>query len=306
MARYTPPPVPEFIIPADVPRARHYLYLENLRIITKKNLKTMFIFSADQRIEHMHEDFYGEGIALDDNNPHHMFAIANEGFVGAMAAPLGFIAHYALGYTKVPFIAKLNGKTNLVSQDLKDPFSRQLWTVEEVMRIRNETYLIFCGVGLTVYLGSVFESEMLEQAARSIYQAHQYGLLAMLWMYPRGKAVSDERDGRLLAGAVGVANSLGADIVKIHPPRDGNGKTALEWLSIIKEAAGNTRVVCSGGPAIDTETLLSTIKTYIATGVDGFAIGRNIHQKSFAEAVQLTKDIHEAIQPITKKGSIRS
>ena len=31
---------------------------------------------------------------------------------------------------------------------------------------------------------------MLEQAAHIIYEAHQHGLITILWMYLRGKAVS--------------------------------------------------------------------------------------------------------------------
>lgn len=41
-------------------------------------------------------------------------------------------------------------------------------------------------------------------------------LSAVLWMYPRGKAVKDEKEPRLIARATGVAACLGSDFVKVN------------------------------------------------------------------------------------------
>ena len=68
------------------------------------------------------------------------------------------------------------------------------------------------GVGYTVYSGSEFEGQMLHEAAQAVFQAHQHGLLSVLWMYPRGRSVADEKDPHLVAGAAGVACALGSDL----------------------------------------------------------------------------------------------
>ena len=50
----------------------------------------------------------------------------------------------------------------------------------------------------------------------------------MLWIYPRGKAVTAEKDPDLIAGAAGVALCLGADFVKVNPPKPEDGRTPAE------------------------------------------------------------------------------
>jgi DhnA family fructose-bisphosphate aldolase class Ia len=68
------------------------------------------------------------------------------------------------------------------------------------------------GLGYTIYLGSENEGEMLAQAAQLVFQAHQAGLVTVLWIYPRGKAVKDEKDPHLIAGAAG--NATGRNILQ--------------------------------------------------------------------------------------------
>ena len=42
--------------------------------------------------------------------------------------------------------------------------------------------------------------EMLTEAATFIRQAHELGMIAVVWMYPRGQAVADEKDPQLISG----------------------------------------------------------------------------------------------------------
>ena len=48
------------------------------------------------------------------------------------------------------------------------------------------------GIGYTIYLGSEYESTMMAEAGELIAQAHANGLIVVLWIYPRGKAVKAE------------------------------------------------------------------------------------------------------------------
>ena len=83
----------------------------------------------------------------------------------------------------------------------------------------------------------------------------------MLWIYPRGKAVTAEKDPDLIAGAAGVALCLGADFVKVNPPKpEGDDKrTAAEALKVASMAAGRTGLVCAGGSTVDAETFLTQL-----------------------------------------------
>ena len=78
---------------------------------------------------------------------------------------------------------------------------------------------------------------MMAEAGELIAQAHANGLLVVLWIYPRGKAVKAEKDPALIAGAAGVALCLGADFVKVNPPKPEDGRTPAEALKVAQQDA---------------------------------------------------------------------
>lgn len=96
---------------------------------------------------------------------------------------------------------------------------------------------------------------MLVQAAQIIYDAHQHGMLSVLWIYPRGAAVKDEKDPHLIAGATGVGACLGTDFVKVNYPKKEGAKSAEIFKEAVK-AAGRTKVVCAGGTSDEAEAFL--------------------------------------------------
>ena len=94
------------------------------------------------------------------------------------------------------------------------------------------------------------------------------------------------------AGAAGVALCLGADFVKVNPPKPEDGSSPAEALKVATMASGRTGLVCAGGSTVDAETFLTQLYDQIHTGgAVGNATGRNIHQRSLDEAVRLTKAI---------------
>lgn len=281
-------------IPADIPNASINEYVNNYDEITLGSGRIM-LFAGDQKIEHLNKDFYGEGISEDDNEPEHLFKIANTAEIGVFAAQMGLISMYGSDYPEVPYLAKLNSKTNLVKTTQKDPLSSQIIDVEQVVEFKNNSGLDILGIGYTVYLGSEFEHIMLREAAQAIYKSHQHGLITVLWIYPRGKAVKDEKDPDLIAGAAGVAATLGADFVKINPPKK-EGVDSAEMLKQAIKAAGKTKVICAGGSSTDPRSFLQRLYDQIhVAGASGNATGRNIHQKPLKEAV----DMCNAITAIT-------
>ena len=149
------------------------------------------------------------------------------------------------------------------------------------------------GVGYTIYLGSQYESHMLEQAAQIVYEAHKHGLITILWMYPRGAYVKKEKDAQMIAGAAGVANCLGADFAKIYPSE---GKNKTELLKLATEAAGNTKLLCAGGPKKEDTLFLQALYNQIHLGgTFGAAIGRSIFQRPLQEAITFTKALSAII-----------
>jgi len=279
------------IVPADVPSVMHETYIRNYTAITQPSGRLM-LFAADQKIEHLNDDFYGEKIHPDALNPEHLFKIAHNGRIGAFATHLGLIARYGERYPQVNYLVKLNGKTNLVSTKNNDPVSLLLWNVDDVVVFQKNSGIPIRGIGYTIYIGSEFEDEMLMQAAQLIAHAHEHGLVTVLWIYARGTSIKDDTDPQIITGAAGLANALGSDFVKIKVPHEADGKTAVQWLKIAQQAAGNTKVICSGGRQVSVKELLQRLDLQLHEGnVGGCAIGRNIFQRSYQDAVALTRAV---------------
>ena len=277
-------------VPADVmPEARE-TYIDNMMAATHGTGRLM-LFACDQKMEHLNKDFYGDGIDIADADPEHLFKIGDQGICGVLAGQRGLIAQYAPDYPNINYLVKMNSKTNLVKTSQQDPFSPQLYDLEAVLAMR-EAGVNIVGLGYTIYLGSEFESQMLAEAGELIAEAHAEGLLVVLWIYPRGKAVTAEKDWELIAGAAGAALCLGADFVKVNPPAPTDDKSSAELLKVASMASGRCGLVCAGGSTVDARTFLSQLYDQIHVGgACGNATGRNIHQRSLDEAVRLTKAI---------------
>ena len=152
---------------------------------------------------------------------------------------------------------------------------------------------------------------MIREAVQAICNCHQNGLVTVLWIYPRGQAVKDEKDPDLIAGATGVAATLGADFVKVNYPKKDGEKSAEVFKRSIK-AAGKTKVICAGGSSTDPQFFLQQLHDQIhISGAMGNATGRNIHQKSLEDAVRIAnatsaitihdKSVEEAFKIYTGK-----
>ncbi len=277
-------------VPADVPAESRDTYIDNYLAATRGTGRLM-LFACDQKIEHLNDDFYGEGIAEEDSDPEHLFRIGSQGVVGVLAGQRGLVARYAPDYPDINYLIKINSKTNLVKTSQEDPYSPQLYDIQTALDLIDNGVNVVA-VGYTIYLGSEYESVMMMEAGQLIADAHAAGLVVVLWMYPRGKAVANEKDPHLIAGAAGVALCLGADFVKVNPPKATEDASSAELLKEASMASGRTGLVCAGGSTVDAPTFLTQLWEQIHIGgAHGNATGRNIHQRSLDEAVRLTKAI---------------
>lgn len=260
-------------------------YVENYMSATQRSGR-LFAFAGDQKIEHLNADFCHEQASQESAHPRHLFRIASKARIGVFATQLGLIARYGLDYPSIRYLVKMNSKTNLIATDQQDPRSYALWSVDQAMEIKQAGNLNIVGVGYTLYLGSLYEAEMMREAAQIFDKAHEYGLITVLWCYPRGQSVKNERDPNIIAGAAGVAVCLGADFVKLNAPDAEDSFESAKKLQQAVRAAGRTRVLCSGGPIRNDHKVLEDVYHQIHIGgARGTAVGRNILHKSENEAV---------------------
>ena len=284
-------------VPADVPDELAETWLRNMAAATNGTGR-LNLFACDQKIEHLNDDFHGEGIPLGSNDPGHLFEIGSrahaEGTLGVLAGQCGLISMYGRDHPDLPYLVKLNSKTNLVKTSQRDPRSLAMWDIDDALALIDNG-LNVVGIGYTVSLGSEYEHEMLTEAATFIRQAHEHGMISVVWMYPRGQAVPDEKTPRLIAGAAGVALCLGADFAKVNHP-NGGSEEATEALKVAVEAAGRTGIICSGGGSLPPRDFLQRLWDQInLAGARGAATGRNIHQRETLDAVSMTAACHAII-----------
>jgi len=224
----------------------------------------------DQGLEHGPTDFNDLNV-----DPKFIIAVAKRGKFSALIFQKGIAEKYSAEIKKsgVPLIVKLNGKTNLVKGE---PVSRAICSVEEAVDLGA------VAVGYTIYIGSEFEGEMLEEAGEIIEEAHGRGMPVVVWIYPRGGGVAARlrgegrrlRKGELMAYAARVGLEIGADVVKLHST---GVKKDVAWAV---GSAGKCKVVVAGGVKKSEKDLIREVKMSVKAGCVGVAIGRNVWQAS--------------------------
>ena len=222
-----------------------------------KNGRCM-ILAYDQGLEHgPTEDFNDRNV-----DPAFIVDVANKGGYTGLALQKGTAEKYYDG--KTPLILKLNGKSVLVKAE---PISRQHCSVKYAEQLGAK------GVGYTIFLGSGHESEMVAEWGRIQEEAHERGMGAICWVYPRGTGVPTDTNPDIVAYAARAGLEFGADIVKIKYSGDAK---SFAWAV---KSAGRAKVVMSGGPKTPTdEAFLSQVRGVMEAGGAGLAVGRNVWQ----------------------------
>jgi len=250
----------------------------SLNKITKDG-KALFL-AYDQGMEHGPTDFNDENV-----DPKKVLEIADSGYFTGVILQKGIAEKYYYASTrsgqayKVPLIAKLNGKTNLVKDE--DPYSPQVCSVKEALEYGAKA------VGYTIYIGSEFEAKMTEEFGKIEQEAEEAGLPVIAWMYPRGRNVPDENDPKVIAYAARVGLELGADFIKIRYTGD---LASFKW---VVQCAAETKVVVMGGSRESEEVFLEKVRTVLEAGAIGVAVGRNVWQHP--EPVAMAKKIADII-----------
>lgn len=242
--------------------------------ITTKG-KSVFL-AYDQGLEH------GPSTDFNDKNvdPLYILDIAKKGKFNAIVYQKGIAEKYhsEIKKSKVPLIVKLNGKTSLYKGE---PIARQLCSVKEAVKLGAKA------VGYTIYIGSEHESEMMAEFEKIEEEAHARGLPVVLWIYPRGKDITNDVSREVLSYAARTGLELGADIVKIK--YCGNADD-LKWAV---KSAGRTKVVVAGGMKSDEWKFLESVRDVMKSGASGIAVGRNVWQAT--KPIELAEKLRKIV-----------
>ena len=216
------------------------------------------LLAYDQGLEHgPSKDFNEKSV-----DPAYILEIAEKGKFTGIIFQKGIAEKYYDG--EIPLIVKVNGKTSLPKGE---PIASQICSVKQAKALGAKA------VGYTIYLGSSYENLMLQEFGKIQQEAHESGLAAIAWIYPRGQAVINDTAPEIVAYAARAGLEAGADAVKIKYTGDSHN---FRWAV---KSAGVARVFMSGGPKAPTdEAFLTQVKGALDAGASGLAVGRNVWQ----------------------------
>jgi len=226
----------------------------------------VLILAYDHGLEHGPVDFDAVPESAD---PDHVFEIAKHPAVTSLAVQKGIAEGYYPSYADdVTLLAKLNGTSNLW---MGEPDSAVNCSVEYAAEIGADA------VGFTLYGGANNEVEMAEEFRKVQEAARAQGLPVVMWSYPRGQGLKNDKKPKTIAYAARQGLELGADVSKVKYP----GST--EAMKDVVDMAGGMKVIMSGGSKRSDEGFLSDVKGAIDAGSSGLAVGRNVFQRENPE-----------------------
>ncbi|PWC30685.1 class I fructose-bisphosphate aldolase [Teichococcus aestuarii] len=260
----------------------------------------LVILPVDQGFEHGPARSFAPNPAAYD--PRYHFELAIEAGLSAYAAPLGMIEAGASIYAgAIPTILKVNSSNSLSTT--KDQAVTA--TVADALRLGCSA------IGFTIYPGSEYQFEMMEELRELAEEAKAAGLAVVVWSYPRGPNLDKTAETALdiCAYAAHMAALLGAHIIKVKPPTEAIsldaarktyekspvpeiGQLSGRIRHITQACFGGRRIVVfSGGEAGTAESIVEMARGIHAGGGNGSIIGRNTFQRPKAEALKLLSDI---------------
>src|SRR5580698_3511612 len=256
----------------------------------------LLILPVDQGFEHGPARSFAPNPPAYD--PHYHFQLAIDAGLSAFAAPLGMIETGADSFAgAIPTILKVNSSNSLATN--KD--QAVTGGVDDALRLG------CAAIGFTIYPGSEYAFEQMEELRELSAEAKSAGLAVVVWSYPRGPMLDKQGETALdiCAYAAHMAALMGAHIIKVKPPTAHLSlpaaakvyeeqaiprATLAERVRHVVQACFNGRrlVVFSGGETQgDTEGFLAEIKGLADGGATGSIIGRNTFQRPRAEALDL-------------------
>ncbi len=180
-----------------------------------------------------------------------------------------------------PIILRVSGGTSVVGRDLANEVLTT--SIQEVLRLNA------AAVGLSIFVGSEFERQTLENLALLVDECEDYGIPVMA-VTAVGKEL-EKRTARYLALACRIAAELGAKIVKTY--------YCAEDFDKVTHGCP-VPVVIAGGPKCETELeVFEFVHDGLRKGAIGVNLGRNVWQNPHPAAMMqaLNAVIHDRATP---------
>ncbi len=161
--------------------------------------------------------------------------------------------------TSVPVVLRVSGGSSIIGEDLSN--ETIMTSMEEAVRLN------VAAVALSIFVGSDYEAQTLENLAILVDMAQEYGI-PVLAVTAVGKELG-KRDARFLALSCRIAAEFGASFVKTY--------YCDEFEKIVESCP--VPLVIAGGPKLETERdAFKMAYDAIQKGAVGVDMGRNIWQ----------------------------
>ena len=177
----------------------------------------------------------------------------------------------------LPIILRVSGGTSMVGKDLANEI--RTTSIEEIIRVNASA------VGISVFIGSDYEKETLQNLAELANDCEDYGIPVMA-VTAVGKEM-EKRTARYLGLCCRICAELGARVVKTY------------WCDKDFDKVVNgcpVPVVMAGGPKCETELeVFEFVYDGMQKGAVGINLGRNVWQNPNPAAVAraLRAIVHE-------------
>jgi 3-hydroxy-5-phosphonooxypentane-2,4-dione thiolase len=183
--------------------------------------------------------------------------------------------------TDTPIILRVSGGTSVVGKDLANEIITT--SVEEIIRLN------VAAVGLSIFVGSDYEKETLQNLSMLVDECENYGIPVMA-VTAVGKEL-EKRTARFLGLSCRIAAELGAKIVKTY-------YCGEDFEKVTNGCP--VPVVIAGGPKCETELeVFDFVYDGIRKGAIGVNLGRNVWQNPHPAAMMraLNGVIHDDLTP---------
>ena len=177
------------------------------------------ILPVDQGLEHTAGFSFAQNTAYFD--PENIVKLAIEGGCNSVASTLGVLGSVSRRYAhRIPFLVKLN-HNELLTYPNK-------WDQILFGQVKQAFELGAAAIGATIYFGSEESTRQIEEVSQAFAQAHELGMVTVLWCYVRNPGFTvDGQNYEFAADVTGQANHLGvtieADIIKQKLPTTNRG-----------------------------------------------------------------------------------
>ncbi|UZJ77698.1 3-hydroxy-5-phosphonooxypentane-2,4-dione thiolase [Fictibacillus sp. KU28468] len=174
-----------------------------------------------------------------------------------------------------PVLMRVSGGPSVVGKDLAN--EHIVTPMKEAIRHN------VVGVGVSIFVGSDYETQTVSNLATVVTEAHDYGI-PVLAITAVAKELQ-KREARFLALASRIGAEMGADIIKTY------------YCENFEKVTGTcpVPVVIAGGPKLDTmKDALNLTYNAMQEGAAGVDMGRNIWQSEHPGA--MIQAIHEIVR----------